>query len=125
VAEEVEEAAAVLGFTPALRTQGLVDTAVSAEVSDQVVAVLSEALTNVARHAHARSVDVSLRVDDKRVTLTVQDDGVGIAPQGRRSGLANLADRAEQLAGGFTLEQPQDGGTRLVWWAPLAGPADQ
>ena len=90
-----------------------------------MVAVLSEALTNVARHAHARSVDVSLQVGDGRVTLTVQDDGVGTAPRGRRSGLANLADRARELAGGFALEQPESGGTRLMWWAPLTEAADQ
>ncbi len=125
VAEEVEEAVQALGFTPALRTQGLVDTDVPAVVSDQVVAVLSEALTNVARHAHARSADVSLQVGDGRVMLTVQDDGVGTPPRGRRSGLQNLADRAARLGGGCGLERPASGGTRLVWWAPLAEPADQ
>lgn len=125
IAEEVEGAVQPLGFTPALRTQGLVDTDVPALVSDQVVAVLGEALSNIARHAHAGSADVSLKVGDGRVTLTVQDDGVGTSPGGRRSGLRNLADRAARLGGELRIESPENGGTRLVWWAPLTGGADQ
>ncbi|WP_443072101.1 sensor histidine kinase [Streptomyces sp. WMMC1477] len=121
VAEAAEEAARALGFTPSLHTEGLVDTDVPAEVGDEVVTVLAEALTNVARHAHATAADVALVVGGGRVALTVRDDGVGIPAAGRRSGLLNLAERAERLGGGLTVEAPEAGGTRLVWSVPLGG----
>lgn len=112
-------AAAALGYSPALRMEGLIDTDVPRAVGDEIVAVLGEALTNVARHAHASAVDVSLVVKNARVTVTVADNGVGMAGDGRRSGLKNLATRAEKLGGGMTLGRPEDGGTRLVWSVPL------
>ncbi|MFE9017944.1 GAF domain-containing protein [Streptomyces sp. NPDC007808] len=113
------EAAPVLGFAPGLRMEGLLDTNVPPEIADHVVAVLSEALTNVARHARASRVDVSLKTNAVEVTLTVTDDGVGVPPEGRRSGLRNLAERAEQLGGAFELTSPPGGGTTLTWRAPV------
>ncbi|AXI81494.1 GAF domain-containing protein [Peterkaempfera bronchialis] len=116
----VDEAAAVLGFAPRLRMEGLLDTGVAAAVADQVAAALGEALANAARHARARRVDVLLEATGDRVALTVEDDGVGIPEGGRRSGLRNLAERAEQLGGALLLESPPGGGTRLTWCAPLS-----
>ncbi|AZQ39697.1 GAF domain-containing protein [Streptomyces cyaneochromogenes] len=113
------EAAPVLGFAPSLRMEGLVETLVPREVADHVVAVLSEALTNVARHAHADRADVALTADSRQVRLTVTDNGVGIPADGRRSGLRNMAERARQLGGELELSGPADGGTTLVWWAPV------
>ncbi|MEW2248897.1 GAF domain-containing protein [Streptomyces sp. NPDC006975] len=115
------EAAPVLGFTPGVRMEGLVDTDVPREIADQVVAVLSEALTNVARHARADRADVLVRTDGRTVDLTVTDNGVGIRPGGRRSGLRNMAERAEQLGGGLDLSTPPGGGTTLVWSVPVGG----
>ncbi|MFJ2606364.1 GAF domain-containing protein [Streptomyces sp. NPDC087425] len=117
----VGEAAPVLGFTPSLRVEGLVETRVPRETADHVIAVLSEALTNIARHAHARHADVSLKADAGQVALTVRDDGVGTPPDGRRSGLRNMAERAGQLGGHLELDSPPGGGTRLVWRAPASG----
>jgi signal transduction histidine kinase len=119
VAKAVEESAAGLGSTPALRMEGLVDTDVPPAVADQVVPVLAEALSNVARHAHASTADVSLVVGSGTLTLTVADDGVGVPEGGRRSGLRNLEERALRLGGEMTIERPEGGGTRLVWWVPL------
>ncbi|MFF9208852.1 MULTISPECIES: GAF domain-containing protein [unclassified Streptomyces] len=115
------DAAPVLGFTPGVRMEGLVDTDVPREIADQVVAVLSEALTNVARHARADRADVLVRTDGRTVDLTVTDNGVGIRPGGRRSGLLNMAERAEQLGGGLDLTTPRGGGTTLVWSVPVGG----
>ncbi|MEU9578403.1 sensor histidine kinase [Streptomyces chilikensis] len=117
-------AAPVLGFAPAVRMQGLADTHVSPRIADHVVAVLSEALTNVARHAHASRADVSLETDRRAVRLTVTDDGVGMSPGGRRSGVRNMAERAGQLGGTMELSTPEDGGTRLEWCVPLDGDGD-
>jgi len=119
VVRVVGEAAPVLGFAPSVRMEGLVDTDVPREIADHVVAVLSEALTNVARHARAGCVDVALVAEPSRVRLSVTDDGVGIPPGGRRSGLRNMAERARQSGGDLELSSPEGGGTRLVWWAPL------
>jgi signal transduction histidine kinase len=120
VARVVEEAVRSVGFTPALRMEGLVDTDVPPAVADQVVAVLAEALSNVARHARAASADVSLVVGSGTLVLTVTDDGVGVPEGGRRSGLRNLEERALKLGGEMTLERPESGGTRLAWRVPLA-----
>ncbi|MCB5169877.1 GAF domain-containing sensor histidine kinase [Streptomyces bambusae] len=119
VARAVGEAAAVLGHPPRLSMEGLLDTDVPAGVADHVVAVLGELLSNAARHAHATRVAVALQAASGEVVLTVSDDGVGIPPQGRRSGLANLDERARSVGGAFELESPDTGGTRLTWRAPL------
>ncbi len=115
----VERAADTLGFRPSLRMEGLLDTEVPAEVAEQVLAVVGEALSNTAQHAHASAVDVSLSVRDRKLTLTVEDNGVGIPPDGRRSGLRNLAKRAENMGGEMSVEAPAEGGSRLVWCVPL------
>ncbi|EMF00659.1 GAF domain-containing sensor histidine kinase [Streptomyces mobaraensis NBRC 13819 = DSM 40847] len=115
----VSEVQPLLGFAPQLGMEGLLDTDVPQEVADHVVAVLGEALSNAARHAGASSVRVNLKATDTHVVLTVTDDGVGIPAGGRRSGLRNLARRAEELGGTLALSVPPGGGTRLEWSAPL------
>ncbi|MFI9027930.1 sensor histidine kinase [Streptomyces sp. NPDC053560] len=114
-----------LGFAPALRMDGPLDTDVPAATAGQVVAVLAEALSNTARHAHARRVDVALTVADD-VVLSVTDDGVGLAGHAgaygdapSEGGLANLRWRAGLLGGRLLLTTPPGGGTRLVWRVPL------
>ncbi|WP_087885172.1 GAF domain-containing protein [Streptomyces alboflavus] len=131
----IEDAAAALGFTPALRMEGLVDTDVPRAVADDVVAVLNEALSNVARHARARRAEVSLVVRKGVLELAVVDDGVGIeagageaagsgpgaeagAEQG--AGLRNLAERAERLGGELVVRAGERRGTRLEWRVPVA-----
>ncbi|MFG2561842.1 GAF domain-containing protein [Streptomyces sp. NPDC048496] len=113
------EAAPVLGFAPSLRMDGLLDTHVPKEIADHVVAVLSESLTNIARHARAVRAEVVLETDGREVRLTVSDNGVGIPPDGRRSGLRNMAERAEQLGGKLELASQADDGTTLAWSVPI------
>jgi signal transduction histidine kinase len=116
----VGEAAPVLGFAPSVRMEGLLDTHVPRETADHVVAVLSEALTNIARHARADRAEVVLETDGREVRLTVTDNGVGIPAKGRRSGLRNMAERARELGGDLEIGRPEGGGARLVWHAPVA-----
>jgi signal transduction histidine kinase len=120
----VEGVAESLGFTPALRLEGLLDTTVSDDIGEQLIAVLHEALSNVARHAHAHRVSVEVGVRDAlMLVLVVEDDGTGIPAGGRRSGLRNLADRAESLGGSFETREREGGGTVLEWRVPLTAPA--
>ncbi|MER6693959.1 sensor histidine kinase [Streptomyces minutiscleroticus] len=118
------EAASVLGFPPSVRMEGLLDTNVPRKTADHILAVLSEALTNVARHAHADRVEVVLETDGREVRLTVSDNGVGIPPGGRRSGLRNMAERARQLGGDLEITTPDGGGTMLMWHALLGKTQD-
>ena len=87
------------------------------ELRSHLLAVVREALTNVARHARATSADVNLEVGDE-VVLTITDDGVGIADDGRRSGLANMTERAESVGGSFAATSRPEGGTVAVWRVP-------
>ncbi|WP_019633344.1 GAF domain-containing sensor histidine kinase [Actinomadura atramentaria] len=119
----LDAAAEHLGFAPSVRLDGLLDTAVPDEVGEQLLAVAREALSNVARHAGATRVTVAVSVGDELV-LRVVDDGVGITPGGRRSGLANLRDRAKALGGSFAVRPGPDGGTELLWRVPLPGDED-
>jgi signal transduction histidine kinase len=116
----VESAARTLGFTPSLRMEGLIDTDVPQTVAEDVLAVLEEGLSNVARHAQASAAEISLTVASGQLTVTVADDGIGLPDQGRRSGLRNLAERAAQRGGQMTSAPREGGGTRLVWKVPLS-----
>ncbi|WP_243088062.1 GAF domain-containing sensor histidine kinase [Streptomyces sp. 891-h] len=116
----MEPGTQALGFTPALRMTGLLDTNVPAEHADNLLAALGEALSNSARHARATSVDVSVEVTETRLRLRVTDNGRGIDPAvSRRSGLANLRQRAEELGGTLTIGPNEPTGTQVEWVAPL------
>ncbi|MFI0816935.1 GAF domain-containing sensor histidine kinase [Streptomyces sp. NPDC021098] len=140
VLREVGAVAVPLGFQPSLSFVGPVDTRVGEAAGNSLIAALREALSNAFRHARAARievvVDVTARLADGRpaVRLTVADDGVGVPAGGRRSGLANLARRAEALGGSSTYgpglapekgqgDGPGGGGTTVVWEVPLRGRA--
>ncbi|MFE4617950.1 GAF domain-containing sensor histidine kinase [Streptomyces sp. NPDC056747] len=128
VLREINMAAVPLGFKPAHRFLGVIDSAVGELTGKNLIAALREALSNAFRHAEAGRIEV---VVDATVTLpdgaagvrlSVADDGIGIPEGGRRSGLRNLARRAESLGGaswcGPGLRE-DGGGTTVVWEAPL------
>lgn len=118
VHEVIDTATGILGFAPSVRIEGLLDTAIDAEAGEHLLAVLREALSNTARHAHARQVSVSVDVRDDLI-LRVEDDGVGVPPGGRRSGLKNMADRAQSFGGALDVRDAPGGGTVLVWRIPV------
>ena len=137
-----------------------VDAAIDADIADDLVAVVREALSNVARHAHASSVTVDITItgvlprahrldhpgaaaqapppsqgppaaahdaQPPGVSVLCRDDGVGLDPAvTRRSGTANMAERARRHGGGFVIGPRKDGdearpGTCLCWSVPLTG----
>lgn len=122
----------VTEFTPSLRRpprisfSGPVDLIASGALANDVVAVVREALANVARHAHAETAVVVVAVTETELKVTVDDDGIGVAAiPPRASGTANLATRASAYGGVFVLEPRIDGGTRAKWQVPLASTAKE
>jgi signal transduction histidine kinase len=75
--------------------------------------VVAESLTNVAKHARARTARVDVLTDDDALVLEIVDDGVGGADSERGTGLRGLADRVEALNGRLRVWTPQGGGTRV------------
>jgi PAS domain S-box-containing protein len=74
---------------------------------------VAEALTNVAKHAHATTAAVCVSRTNGRIVVEVSDDGIGGAAAAAGSGLRGLADRVEALGGTLRLERPSAGGTLL------------
>jgi PAS domain S-box-containing protein len=82
--------------------------------------VVSEALTNIAKHARAGHAEVTVRIEDGALAVHVRDDGIGGArPDG--SGLLGLADRLAALDGQLRVESPTDGGTLITAAIPIGG----
>ncbi len=115
----VKEYVPVLGFTPVVRTSGPVDTAVPPALGAQLLAVLREAVSNVARHALADGAEVDVGVVGDRLELRVADDGVGMPDEVSESGLRNARRRADDLGGTLEVSRVGERGTVLVWRAPL------
>lgn len=112
------DALVTLGFPPDLRLVGRLND-LPEQLETDVLAVLREGLSNVARHAGATSVQVDVTLDGG-VSVTVIDDGRGLDPdRSRSSGLENLARRAERRGGALLLEGHEPSGTRLVWSVPF------
>jgi two-component system, NarL family, sensor histidine kinase DevS len=112
---------AALGFDPVVRFNGLVDT-VDDGLGGHLVAVLRESLSNVARHARASAVQVTVAVGPDLV-LQVQDNGIGLpadAPHHGGSGLGNMSVRAEKFGGTCDLTSASPSGATLDWRVPLA-----
>ncbi len=84
-----------------------------AEVEATAYFLVSEAITNAARHAGARTVDVTAQYSDGRLTVAVSDDGSGGAHAGTGSGLQGLADRLAALGAQLEVDSPADGGTTI------------
>jgi signal transduction histidine kinase len=119
VLEVVDQMTPALGFAPSLRLVGPLDEAVPADAGEQMLSALREALSNAARHAAARRVDVTVEVGPELI-LRVRDDGTGMAGTTRRSGLANMAARAAELGGSLAIGPAAGGGTQLDWRVPVS-----
>ncbi len=82
--------------------------------------LVSEALTNAAKHSHATEIRVFASYRDQRLTMEIGDDGIGSATPTGGSGLRGLADRIEALGGRFTISSPPGRGTTLRAEIPCA-----
>jgi signal transduction histidine kinase len=120
LAATVDGAAEALGFRPTMKIDGAVDSSVPDDLRQPILAVLGEALSNVARHAQATAVEVAVEAAPDRFTLRVVDDGIGV-PEGRHggNGLTNMRRRAADLGGGCTVSRVAPHGTEVRWSIPL------
>lgn len=95
------------------------------DVAHHVLRIAQEGVSNALKHARAKSIALGLRVEPKRLNLTVADDGCGFEPDGMFAsdngnfGLMGMRERAERLGGEFTLESSPGSGTRLNVAVPL------
>lgn len=113
------ESGRVLGFEPVVKFDGPIDTAVHDRLAPNLLAVIREALSNVARHAQATRVDVVVRVDTD-LAVEVVDDGVGVNGTGRAgNGVRNISRRAEELGGRADVTRAGEHGTAVRWVVPL------
>ena len=110
----------MLGFTPELRLEGPIDSAVPEATANHLLSTLYEALSNVAHHANASSVDVSVEAGEE-LRLRVVDDGIGLPERVEPgNGLRNMERRARDLGGGASVRRGERGGTVVEWRVPLS-----
>lgn len=116
-------AGVLLGTEPRVQFVGPVDTLVPDDLHADVLAVVREAISNCAKHAAARHVDVTVEVTPELLEIRVVDDGAGFDPGSGavRSGLLNLKQRAERHAGELAVDAIEPHGTRLRWTVSLGG----
>ena len=118
----VRELRDLVGFELQVSFDGAVDTAVSEQVADHLMATIREAVTNIERHANATNATIALSANSGYCQLQVTDNGQGIDGKGREGGLGliNLRRRAEKLHGQFEVASPPTGGTVLMWRVPFS-----
>lgn len=126
--DELDEAISAqrgaLGFRPSIVKRNIDE--LDQTLLHEVVAVVAEALSNIAKHADATSAEVVVAVDDGQVTAEVIDNGAGISELQQPNdndrhtghGLKNMATRAAALGGSFVVRPGPGGGTRLTWRVP-------
>ncbi|MDY5153270.1 Histidine kinase-, DNA gyrase B-, and HSP90-like ATPase [Actinobaculum suis] len=127
---EISSVTSQLGFDPELTVTYLgeditasdntaVDDVLGSDLSDDIVAVVREGISNAVRHAQADHIWVKVSIANHRVRVTVEDDGVGVRETGRRSGLSNLAARAQRHHGSFSISPREESGTTVRWTASI------
>jgi signal transduction histidine kinase len=87
-------------------------------------AIVAEALTNVGRHAACRHCVISLRREDARLTILVEDDGIGLGGAPAGLGRTSMRERAEELGGWCRASTSQSGGTTVEACLPAGTVAD-
>jgi signal transduction histidine kinase len=113
----------LVGFEIPVTLNGPIDTALDSAVTEELLATIREAVTNIGRHAHATAATITLTASGTHCRLQVNDNGRGIDPTHIPEGglgLGNLHRRAEKFSGALRIESPPAGGTSLTWEIPLS-----
>jgi signal transduction histidine kinase len=103
-----------------VEVSGVPDTQLEKPVEAAAYYVTAEALTNVAKYAHATSASVRLSLEHGHLRVQVRDDGVGGADPNGGTGLRGLRDRVDALDGRFAVQSPPGGGTTLTVELPVS-----
>jgi PAS domain S-box-containing protein len=114
--------------TPCTVRSNLSDLQLDRDLATNLFRIFQESLTNVARHANAKHVDVAIRLDHGRLHLEIADDGVGvpeIGPRGATLGLLGMRERAWRLGGDCTIKRRTPRGTIVSVIVPLKFPAER
>lgn len=111
------ETAPNLASTPNVSFSGPVDLVVTGDLADDVVAVVRESLTNVIKHANATQTAIEIAVNGDDLTVRITDNGTG-STSTRRSGVANLDERAVRRGGHFDFSSSATG-TTVTWTVPI------
>jgi signal transduction histidine kinase len=120
ILDVVSEMTPLLSSTPGLTFSGPVDLMIEGEFAADVVAVIREGLSNIARHADATESSVDVSIAGDMVIVRIDDDGRGLPEVAHRaSGTANLAERAAAYGGDFTMGPRDPRGTQILWRAPI------
>ena len=119
ILEKVQSGSASLSFAPQLTLTGKVDSLEDETVIENLLAVISEGLSNAVRHSRADNITISVGVAAGSLTVEVSDDGHGFEHAAAGNGLANLAKRAAGLNGSCTITSKPGHGTSLTWFVPL------
>ena len=121
VIDLIADLASSLSVQPRLDFVGPVDAALDIDLTDDVLAVVTEGVTNAVKHGRATDIAVDIAADQEGVAVTVKNDGLPVSDSGRRSGLLNLEERAHRRGGGMRLHTVENR-TVMVWTVP--GTAD-
>jgi signal transduction histidine kinase len=118
VRDIASRASRILGFMPRVEVVGAV-VGLHPDLVAQLASVIQEGLSNVARHAHANAVEVSVEATEDYLQVRINDDGIGLPdPLPRSSGINNLLNRARNFGGTATWGNRLPSGTSLVWRVP-------
>lgn len=117
VIDLVGELGAFLASKPWVSFEGPVDLVIVGDLVDDVLAVVREALSNIAKHATATKVTLVVAIKDSTVDIDIENDGAG-APSSRRSGIDNMGERARRRGGVATFVSAE-GKARLHWQVPI------
>ncbi len=114
----VSESEPSLGFTPQLQFDGILNTAVTGKVSDELISALREILSNISRHPHASEAEIRLNMTNGALRLLVTDNRQPGERTQTKITANGLAERAERLGGNCTVASRPGGGTTIEWVVP-------
>ena len=119
----VRSLAPMLGFNVRVSFDGPIDSVISQSVTEQLLATIREAVTNIGRHAQATEASVEVSAHRGWCQLQVADNGIGIdvaRDDNVGLGLVNLRRRAENMHGTMEITAPTSGGTVVEWEVPVS-----
>lgn len=119
ILQTVRSAGGPLPFAPVLTLTGPIDAVRDEETISNMLAVISEGLSNAVRHSGADSISVSVAVDNGSAVVQIEDNGSGFANPTPGNGLTNMDHRARALAGSLAVRSSPESGTALTWSVPV------